>query len=565
MLKTFDRNTRRILNFPAVLPSQDVNPATLLRSLVSLSHSITLYQSESFATNRRNARESIRQITILSMFFNEILALDVAGLPDSAMLCFSELHYSFQKIQFLLEDCTRSGARVWILMKSYYIAMQFQSLTRAIATALEVIPLNSIELSRDVNELVDLVAKQAKKATMEVDPDDDYEMKRVMLILNQFENQFEPDPIMIRRALRHLRIDSWSECHEEIRFLNQQISLELLETNERDLHLLRSLVGFMRYCRGTLFENFVFENTDNRLVGKANLDTLSCLNPVDFRCPISLELMTDPVIVSTGTIPPLMTLLSSSDPTTQENAIAGLLKLSKHSNGKKAMIVHGGLSSIIHVLKNGVKEECKQIASATIFYLSSNQTTQTLLGEIPEAIPGLIEQIKTGSSCGKRNSLAALFVILLNPGNHKTAISFGIVKLLTDLISTSQKPEIVTDSLAVVSALAESFDGSNRILKDSSLPLITKTLQTSTSRASKEYCVSILLALYNNLGNQVVAFLASYPDLIGFLYKLSTTGGSQASKKARSLIRIVQMFHKTSGSGLMAGWDSSRITTVRSC
>ncbi|KAJ0765930.1 putative U box domain, armadillo-like helical, Zinc finger, RING/FYVE/PHD-type [Helianthus annuus] len=688
MHKKSDHNSRRILNFPAVIPSQDVNPATLLGSLITLSTSITSHQSEFFATQRRNARETIRQISILSILFTEVYEHDVIRFPDSVVLCFSELHHALQKILFLIEDCRRPGARVWLLMKSHYVAEQFSSFIRAVATALDVFPMSEVNVSCEVKELVEMVAKQAGKVRIEVNPDDEYAMKRVMLILNQFENRFEPDSIMIKRVLYYLRIDSWSECHKEIRFLDEQISLELDDNNERELHLLNTLAGFMRYCRGVLFENSALDvvNDEQLVTGRPNLEILSCLNPEDFRCPISLELMTDPVTVSTGqtydrvsiqkwlksgnlicpktgeklattelvpnlnlrkvihqycvdhgvqiskfqsqsrdisstilpgspacaeaikflseylvrrlrngtekqkskaafeirllaksniynrfcliearAIPPLLALLSSSDPIAQENAIAGLLKLSKHSNGKRVIINHGGLDLIVNVLKTGLKQESKQIAAATIFYLSSVQTNQKLIGEIPEAIPALIEHIKTGTSCGKKNSLAALFGILLYPRNHQPALSSGIIPLLTNLISTSEKPEIVTDSLAVVATLSESFDGSDTILKSSSLPLIIKTLQTSSSRAAKEYCVSILLALCNNLGNEVIAVLANNTNLIGFLYTLSTNGGSQGAKKARTLIRIMHRFHETNSSGLMANWDSSRIAAVHSC
>ena len=47
-------------------------------------------------------------------------------------------------------------------------------------------------------------------------------------------------------------------------------------------------------------------------------------------------------LIEAGTIPPLLRLLSSSNPSTQENAIAGLLKLSKHSNGKKMIFQNRG-------------------------------------------------------------------------------------------------------------------------------------------------------------------------------------------------------------------------------
>ncbi|GJS96053.1 U-box domain-containing protein 19-like protein [Tanacetum coccineum] len=686
MHKNFDRNNRRIFNYPAVVPCQDVNPATLVSSLIALSNAIITHQQKFFPTQRRNARESIRQVSILNMFFLELLEKNsIAEFPDSAILCFSELHHSLQKILFLLEDVTRNGSRVYILMKSHFVATQFSNLIRSIATTLDILDFKVFDLSREMIELVEMIAKQARKANIQVDPDDEYAMKRVMLILNQFENRFEPDSIMIKRVLYYLRISTWSDCHNEIKFLDDEICIEN-NNKERDMHLLSTLAGFMRYCRGVLFENNLVEYNANQLVERGNLEILSCLNPEDFRCPISLELMTDPVTVSTGqtydrvsiqkwlksgnlicpktgeklastelvpnvnlrkviqqycidhgvsiskfhkqsrdisstilpgspasaeaikflseylvrrlrngtlkqksnaayeirllaksniynrccliqagVIPLLLKLLSSSDATVQENAIAGLLKLSKHTNGKKVIINHDGLKPIVEVLENGLKQDAKQIAAATIFYLSSVQSYQKLIGEIPEAIPALIEQIKAGTSCGKKNSLAALFGILLYPRNHEAALLSGIVPLLSRIISTSDKPEIVTDSLGVLATLAESFDGSNTILKESSLALMIKTLQTSPSRAAKEYCVSILLALCNNLGNEVVAVLANNANLIGFLYTVSTSGGSQAGKKARALIRMMHRYHETSSSNLMANWDSSRAATIHSC
>ncbi|KAK1407250.1 hypothetical protein QVD17_38864 [Tagetes erecta] len=640
MINKFDDNSRRILKFPAVLPSQDVNPATLLRSLIVLSDSITRYQHEfeCFVTQRKNARKVIRHVMILSSLFTEIIDqdVDVSGLPDSTMLCFAELHFTFQKVQYLLEDCTRTGARVWMLMKTRLVATQFSSLVRAIANVLDVLPLNLFQTSLDVNELVELVTIQARKMTIEVDPNDEHAMKRVMLILNQFENRFEPDPILIKRALRYLRIDSWSQCHDEIMFLNEEISLALLDDCDKDLCLLNSLAGFMKYCRGVLLENCFIRGNECCSNVKPRPETFRFSNVEDFRCPISLELMTDPVTVSTGqtydrvsiqkwlksgnvtcpktgetlaktelipnlnlrkviqqycvqngvsisrfqkpnrdisstilpgslvyaeaikflsehlvrklrngtetqkdravyeirlltksnvynrltliesgAVPHLLTLITSSSVSisTQENAIACLLKLSKHESGKNTIINHGGLNMIINVLNNnGSKQECKQIAAAIIFYLSSVETNHNL-NQIPKAIP--------------------------------------------------EKPELVTDSLAVLSTLAESFDGSKIILNE--LPLIINVLQTSHLRAAKEYCVSILLALCNNLGNEVIACLASHPNLFALLYTLSTTGGLQASKKARTLIRVMRLFRESNGSSLMDNWDSSRIAAVRSC
>ncbi|KAH6798980.1 hypothetical protein C2S51_035464 [Perilla frutescens var. frutescens] len=663
MIRKFDRNYRRIFKFPAVHPCEGISPATLLESLITLSHNICSFQFKSFASQRKNARETIRQISILSIFFEEIRD-HVPNMSDSIVLCLSELHITFQKIEFLLEDCAREGAKLLILMKSHFVATQFRSLIRTVAIALDVLPLNSIEVSGEIGELVEMLWKQARKARMEVDAGDESAMKRVILVLNQFENRFEPDPFMIRRILGYLDIKTWAECHREIRLLDEEIRAGYLDGDEREVPLLSSLIGFLCYCRGVLFEDYdvgLIEQSEGR---SSNVEVVSCLNPEDFRCPISLELMTDPVTVSTGqtydrvsiqkwlksgnfvcpktgeklrstelvpntslkkliqqfcaeygvslakssknnrdisrtilpgspanaaaikflsefltlslgygtdrqknkaayeirllaksnlfnrccliesgSIPPLLELLDSTDPTMQENAVSALLKLSKQPRGQKSIIENGGLNSVLAVLKHGKKQESRQTAAATIFYLSSVHDQRKKIGENKETIPSLLELIREGTPCGKKNAVVALFALLFYHRNRERAIAAGAVPVLLGLLECSDRVELKTDTLAVVSTLADSVDGSIQILEASAaLPLILRLLYAIETRAGKEYCVSILHSLCLNCGADAVSVLAKDASLMTALYSLVTEGTSHAGRKSRSLIKILHSF-----------------------
>ena len=665
MFQSFNRSDRRILSFPAVHPCESISPVTLLGSLIALSTSILNYQSKSFPTQKRNARETLRQIGILLIFFEEVQDRR-SVLPDSVVLCFSELHLAFQKIQFLLEDCSREGARLWILMKSQFVATQFRVLIRAFATALEVLPLNCIDLTSEVKELVELVAKQARKARFDLDANDECAAKDVIWILNQFEKRIEPDMSVVKRVLDHLEIRSWSECNKEIIFM-EELSLEC---DEREVTLLKSLMGLMSYCRGVMFEEIDSSGTD-QTEGRCSVEMLSCLNPEDFRCPISLELMTDPVTVATGqtydrssiqkwlragniicpktgeklinkelvpnsalrkliqqfcedhgvslaktetqnsnaartiavnspaaaeatrflskflarrlvsgtgeqkkkaayeirllakssvfnrcclieagTVPPLLNLLSSTDAPTQENAIAALLKLSKHSKGKKVIMDSGGLKLILKVLKVGPRLESRQIAAATLFYLASVDKYRSLIGETPEAIPSLVELIKTGTTIGKMHAVVAIFGLLLCRENCPRVLAAGTVPLLVHLLASSVKEDLATESLAALAKLSEHIDGSLAILRASGLPLISRILQSSPSRTGKEYCVSILLSLCINGSIEVTVDLAKDPTLMTSLYSLVTEGTSHGSKKACSLLKIIHKFLETDSSGL---------------
>ncbi|GFS32626.1 plant U-box 13 [Actinidia rufa] len=585
----------------------------------------------------------LRQIGILLIFFEEIRDRKLS-LSKSAVLCFSELHLAFQKILFLFEDCTREGARLCILMKSHYVSTQFHLLIRTIATALDVLPLSSIEVSCEIRELVELVAKQARKAKLEIDPDDDSAMKRVILILNQFENKFEPDPSFIKRVLDYLEINNWSECHREIRILDEEISLECLDGSERELPLLSSLVGFMSYCRGVLFEagpygafdqtvgvcdhkllQFLesrgfslpdFARTDDRSGDREKLPNTELVPNSTLRKLIhqfcadngvslsksrntnrditrtiiacspaaggAIELLSDflanrlyngtrehknkgayeirllaksnifnrSCLIDAGTVPPLLNLLDSTDPTSQVNAISALLKLSKHDSGKKAIVENGGLKSILSVLKRGLNLEVRQISAAIIFYLSSVHGYRKLIGATPGAIPALVELIKEGTSCGKKNAVVAIFTLLLHHPNHQKVLEARTVPLLVDILAGSHTDELFTDSLAVLSTLADTMEGSIAILQTPALPVIICVLNSSATRAGKEYCARILLSLCNNCGDEVVSSLAKDTSLMNLLYSLVTDGTSHASKKARLLIKILHNFQETRSSQL---------------
>ncbi|OMO78196.1 Armadillo [Corchorus capsularis] len=667
MIQKSNGSSRRILTYPAVHPCDSISAVTLLNSLIDLGREICSYKSKFFSTNKRNARETFRQITNLLLFLEEIRNA-TSDPPDQLILSLSELHLTFQKFRYLLEDCTRDGARAWMLVNSDRVANQFRIVIRAMATGLDVFPLSVVDVSNEAKELVELIIRQGRKATFESDPDDKRAVRDLMRILNCFEGGSAPDPVEIKRILDHLGIKKWSDCNKEVKFLDSEIETEYANgENKRELELLSSLMGFMSYCRGVIFDSVDIHS--QHLNGQCNSgEALKGINGDDLKCPISLEMMSDPVTLSTGhtydrcsilkwfksgnatcpktgeklrttelvpnhvvkgmiqqfcaengvvfaestrkhhrdisrtamagslagegatkmlaaflvnklvngsveemnraafeirvltktsifnrsclvesgAVPHLLKLLLSTDSNAQENAIAALLNLSKHSKSKGVMVEINGLDSILHVLTKGLKMEAQQHAAATLFYLASVEENRVLIGENPEAIPGLVQLIKNGNDNCKRNALVAIFGLLSHPGNHWRALAAGVVPLLLNLLKDSEREDLITDSVAVLATLAEKVDGTVAILRRGALQMLVGILSSSTSKTGKEYCVSLLLALCVNGGLDVVARLVKNPSLMGSLYSQLSEGSSRASKKASALIRILHEFSERS-------------------
>ena len=570
-------------------------------------------------------------------------------------------------------------------MNSERVANQFRLQTRSISTALEVllVPLETIELSLEVMEYVELILKQTSKTPYEVELNDKETMNDVLSVLNQFEYEVVPNKSVLKRVLDYLGIVTWGECNREVKFFETEIAFE--STNEkRKLWFLSSLISFMCYCRCVVFD--VVEGNEATPTRQfSNRETiselLSSVNSDDFRCPISLEFMVDPVTLSTGhtydrasimkwfkagkkiktcpktgqklvdselvpnlvlkrliqqyclengipvavesasgrrsrdvaaaaesrslvaervmrmvasyvvervevgteeeknravyeirvlsktsgfnraclvesgVIPHLLRLLKNVS--TQGNAIAALLNLSKCSKSRGVIGECGeGVGLVVDVMNKGVNLSVRQHGAGVLFYLASVEECRRSIGENPEAIQGLIELIKEGNDRGKKNALVAIFGLLLHQENHCRVVAAGTVQVLVNLLKCCDREDLVTDSLAILATLAEKHDGTVAILRggDLNLNLIVAILDSDscTSKAGKEYCVSLLLALCLNGGADAIALLVKRPSLMESLYSLLSEGTSRASKKASTLIRVLHGFYESRPSASMS-------------
>ncbi|KAL3636341.1 hypothetical protein CASFOL_020888 [Castilleja foliolosa] len=654
--------TRRILNFPAIRPCESVSFSTLLTSLINLSNSICNFKSKPIFTNKKNAKKSILLIQTLIVFFEEITQNNSKKprlVESSLNLCLSELNFIFQKLNFLLEDCARDDSRVYLLMKSEKVSSMFRELIRAVTVALDVLPLSGLEISNDVHEFVEFVRNKALKSTFEVERDDKRAMKRAFRIIDQFESGIAPESSDLKSVLEYLGIKSWNECNNEIRFLENEAA------EEKNVNFLSSLIAFLIYCRCTFFENVGSER--NNFVVSQQCD-FGFLKSDDFRCPISLEIMTDPVTISTGhtydrksiskwfksgnhtcpktgqrlisvdlvpnlalkrlirllycqengfipfpesgghfrhltespaakqamemlasflvrrlvlgktdeqnrasieiriltktsvfnrsrfveadAIPPLLNLLRSENRETQENSMAALLNLSKYAESKEIIVKNRGLDLIVDVLNGvGVTSETRQHAAGVFFYLASVEGYRKAIGGNPRAVSGLIDLVRAGSGRGLKNGLAAILGLLMYPENHWRFLSAGLVLLLVNVLTTSEREEIITGALAVLVTLAEKLDGAMAIVSSGALPVIVKIMRSYSVRGAKEYCVSLLLALCINDGADVVPVLVKDTSVMSDLYSVLADGSSRSSKNASSLIGILHAFNENTGSG----------------
>ncbi|EPS71976.1 hypothetical protein M569_02773 [Genlisea aurea] len=534
MKRNSDDTIRRLFNFPAIRPCESVSFSTLLSSLINLGVAIVGFKSRKFFTNKRKAKNSIRLIQGVVIFLQEIRPLN--GPSSLVVLCLSELHYLFQKLKFLLEDCTRDDSRLWVISKSDVVATHFHVLMRAIGVALDVLPSSSLDVADEAKELAEFVKKQSRKSVFEVEEDDNRIRRKMLEILHQFEDGITPESSELKRVLEYLGIRSWNDCYMEFKFLNSE-EFSSSDSETKDLDLLNSLMAFIAYCRCTLFaaventRNPVSQQCDEELLIRER-EMITSLNPDDFRCPISLDFMTDPVAISSGHTYDRSSILkwfrcgNHTCPKTGERlhclslvpnlVLKRLTKLYCHENripfpepgrgGRKreqsdAPVVSYGLTAnnamklvssfLVSKLVDGTMEE--QLKSAYEIYLLTKTSgfNRSCLVEA-DAIPPLLNLVSAACPEIQKNAVASVLNLSKYSGTRAIVVENGGLEKVVKALNEGLTIKARQHAAGIIFYLASVEDNRRTIGRiPSAIPGLMILLREGSDRGKKNALVTI--------------------------------------------------------------------------
>ncbi|CAN6917617.1 hypothetical protein Bca4012_089618 [Brassica carinata] len=497
---------RRILTFTAVYPCESVSITTLIDSLIKIAGEILSFKSKHFSTNKRSVKETLRHVLNLLIVFQEIrvgLIPADRSFPRSAILSLSELHVIFQKLMILLEECTREGGKLYMLTNSDQISAHFRVLTRSISTCLDTFPVGSIELPEEVKELIYLLIRQTRKYEARPDRDDKRALDSVYWIFNLFENRINPNRDEVVRVLDHVGVRKWRDCVKEIGFLGEEITVEGKDKNE--IELLSSLMGFICYCRCVILGG-IDEDEDK---GEEEEDDLVIrgLNVDDLRCPISLEIMKDPVVLETGH-------------TYDRSSIAkwfsaGNITCPKTGKNLESTVLVGNVS-VKQVIQSYFKKEIDQ--------KSMKKKTSIPESLAAEEAGKLISDFLAGEliNGGPKEMVKALVEIRIltktTSFNRSRLVEAGVVESLMKLLRPGD-PTIQENAMAAILNLSKDIAGKVRIGgSGGGLEMIVEVLNEGARRESRQYAAAAIFYL-SSLGDYSRS-IGEIPDSIPGLLRI---------------------------------------------
>ncbi|KAJ6891949.1 hypothetical protein NC651_025213 [Populus alba x Populus x berolinensis] len=602
---------------PIMISSGFLPTGSLVESLIHISNEVASVEKLPFV-QFRNISTMIRRIKLLSSLFEDIRETK-SPLPPSSILCLTELFSVIQRVKLLIQGC-KDGSSLWGLIQTQFLSNQFHVLVKEMGGALDILPISLLNLSADTREQVELLHRQAKRVDLLVDPRElqrREELLQTMTRNNQKSsgNKGFDDFVKLKEVLSCIGLRSPLEYEEEIKKLEAEAEKQAGTGGLIVVSNINNIISLVTYSKSVIFvdrdkeeikENFkqrsAFMNR-NQDVSSSSQSILSNI-PDEFRCPISLDLMKDPVIVASGhtydrnsiaqwinsghqTCPksgqrlihmalipnyalkslvhqwcqdnnvPLIddssssfsksesssgksklsekaidhksatkaamnavkmtaeflvgkiamgspeiqrqatyelrllaktgmgnrriiaevTLLSSTDPKTQENAVTAMLNLSILENNKTLIMSAGSIDSIIDVLESGKTMEARENAAATIFSLSIINNCKVTIGTRPRAFSALVGLLREGTTAGKKDAASALFNLSVYEANKASVVVAGAAPLLVEMLM-DDKAGITDDALALLALLLGCSEGLEEIRKSKVLvPLLIDLLR----------------------------------------------------------------------------------------
>ncbi|KAI3788626.1 hypothetical protein L2E82_01398 [Cichorium intybus] len=281
---------------PATLPPKKKRSSDsderLLRSLLLRSKETSSLSPIPFVLYR-NSNSIIRKTKLLTLLLEELVVDHVVpSFPASAVLCFEELYIVLQSIKTLIEDCC-NGSKLWLLIQQQSVANKFHEFTLELSTLIDIFPVKAMNLSQDVEELVNLIRKQCSKTAAWMDEKDINLRNDVLEKLDRIKSEIVPQQTKLKEIFTRLQLTDSTSCTEEIEILEEEVRNQSDEISKAEII---SLIGLVRYAKCVLYG----ESSPRVPRGRKKSNSTDLTIPADFRCPISLDLVRDPVVVSTG-------------------------------------------------------------------------------------------------------------------------------------------------------------------------------------------------------------------------------------------------------------------------
>ncbi|XP_042378115.1 U-box domain-containing protein 12-like isoform X2 [Zingiber officinale] len=515
---------------------------------------------------RRMSFDLTQRVKLLAPLFDE-LRDDAGSIRPDELRGLESLRVALVEAKEILR-LVNAGSRLYQVLRSSKFEISFQMATESIEKAINEICLDNLNIPLEVKEQIELLHSHLHRAkeTMELP---DLQLHRD---LSWALNENYSDISVIKRISEKLQLKNKNDIIKESVALNEMV---ISSDGEPDVSLddMSLLLKKINDC--VLSENLASASMDRKTSFSKHR---SPVIPDDFRCPMSLELMKDPVIISSGltyersyiqkwlenghkTCPKTQQPLSHTILTpnfilksliVQWCDANGIELNKKHSNMKpenNSDCNQAGIKALMSKLANGSQEEQRAAAGELRLLAKRNADNRICIAEAG-AIPLLIQLLSSPDPRTQEHAVTALLNLSINDDNKHIIVK---EKAIPKIVEVLQSETMEARENAAATLFSLSVVDSNKILigEAGAIPLLISLLCEGSPRVKAgivDHLITMLvdptlgmidetlaiLAILSNNQDGKTAIASSHP--IPLLVKLMKSGSSRVRESAAALM-----------------------------
>ncbi|XP_050212404.1 U-box domain-containing protein 13 [Mercurialis annua] len=482
-----------------------------------------------------------RRLKLLTPLFEEIKEIKELIHPHTFQALVS-LKSSLLSAQDLLKfGCEAS--KIYMVLEREQIMNKYHEVTGQLEQSLSTISYENLDISDEVKEQVELVLAQFRRAKGRVDTPD-VELYEDLLLLFNKSNDAEIDPVVLRRSSEKLQLLGIDDLTQESLALHEMVGATGgdPEANiEKMSMLLKKIKDFVQTENPNLETIRKEKNLPPSGSGQAstNANHKAPVIPDDFRCPISLELMKDPVIVSTGQ-------------TYERSCIEKWLEAGHGTCPKTQQNVSSTAVTPNYVLRSLIAQWCEANGIEPPKRPSSSRSNKTTSAYSPAErtkVEILLHKLTSGSPEDQRSAAGEIRLLAKRNADNRVAIAeAGAIPLLVGLLST---PDSRTQEHAVTALLNLSIceDNKGSIISAGAVPGIVHVLKKGSMEARENAAATLFSLSVVDENKVTIGSSGAIPPLAMLL----SEGTQRGKKDAATALFNLCIYQGNKGKAVRAG------------
>ncbi|KAE8672026.1 U-box domain-containing protein 13 [Hibiscus syriacus] len=493
----------------------------------------------------------VRRIKLLSPLFEELRdGNEESMIKIEEIKGFELLKAALDSTKELLQSIN-GGSKLYRALQMDQIAYKFQEITEAIEAALNEIPYNNLDISEEVQEQIELVHTQFRRAKARPDSPD-LQLEHDLAVA---QKEKDPDPAVLKRLSDKFHLRTINDLTKESVAFHELVIASGGDPGKRFEEMASLLKKLKDYV---LTENPEADTSEGE---KGLMKHRSPVIPDDFRCPISLELMKDPVIVSTGqtyersciqkwldaghkTCPKTQQTLSHTA-LTPNYVLKSLIALWCESNGIELPKNQGtcrssasdcdrtAIVALLEKLANGNSEQQRAAAGELRLLAKRNADNRVCIAEAG-SIPLLVELLSSTDPRTQEHAVTALLNLSINDSNKGGIVNAGAIPDIVDVLKNGSM-EARENAAATLFSLSVIDEYKVAIGAAGAIPALIKLLCEGSPRGKKDAATAIFnLSIFQ--GNKVRAVRAG---IVPPLMRLLKDAGGGMVDEALAILAIL--------------------------